>query len=66
MFHMTPPVKRYTHFEEPFILHTGAFHQRLGAELYQRENGIIRVIGYGSRTYSPSEQNYHFHSGKLE
>ena len=38
----------------------------LGAVLYQRQNGIIRVIGYGSRTLTPSEQNYHLHSGKLE
>ena len=63
---MKPPVKAYAHFEESFILHTDASHQRLGAVLYQRQNGIIRVIGYGSKTYIPSEQNCHFHSGQLE
>ena len=63
---MKPPVMAYPHFEEPFILHTDASHQGLGAVLYQRQNGIIRVIGYGSRTLTPSEQNYHLHSGKLE
>lgn len=26
----------------------------------------MRVIGYGSRTLTPAEQNYHLHSGKLE
>lgn len=26
----------------------------------------MRVIGYGSRTLTPTEQNYHLHSGKLE
>jgi hypothetical protein len=24
------------------------------------------VIGYGSRTFTPAEKNYHLHSGKLE
>ena len=62
---MKPPVMAYPNFEEPFILHTDASHKGLGAMLYQRQNGIIRVIGYGSRTLTPSEQNYHLHSGKL-
>ena len=26
----------------------------------------MAVIGYGSRTLSPAEQNYHLHSGKVE
>ena len=26
----------------------------------------MRVIGYGSRTLTPAERNYHLHSGKLE
>ena len=34
--------------------------------LYQRQNGAMRVISYASRTLSPSEKNYHMHSGKLE
>ena len=63
---MKPPVMAYPNFEEPFILHTDASHRGLGAVLYQRQNGIIRVIGYGSRTLTPSEQNYHLYSGKLE
>ena len=63
---MKPPVMAYPNFEEPFILHTDASHRGLGAVLYQRQNGIIRVIGYCSRTLTPSEQNYHLSSGKLE
>ena len=61
-----PLVMAYPNFEEPFILHTDASHQGLDAMLYQRQNDIIRVIGYGSRILTPSEQNYHLHSGKLE
>lgn len=34
--------------------------------LYQRQEGKLRVIAYGSRTLTPVEQNYHLHSGKLE
>ena len=34
--------------------------------LYQKQNGITRIIAYASRTLTPSEQNYHMHCGKLE
>ena len=65
--HLTsPPVMAYPNFEEPFLLHTDASETGLGAVLYQQQNGVLRVIAYGSRTLSPSERNYHLHSGKLE
>ena len=61
-----PPVLAYPDFDHPFRLHTDASDQGLGAVLYQHQNGKLRVIGYGSRTLSPAERNYHLHSGKLE
>lgn len=61
-----PPVLAYPNFELPFVLHTDASEQGLGAVLYQRQEGKLRVIAYGSRTLTPAERNYHLHSGKLE
>ena len=60
-------VMAYPDFEQPFVLHVDASQDGLGGILYQkREDGKMVVIGYGSRTLSPAEQNYHLHSGKLE
>ena len=61
-----PPEMAYPRFEDPFILHVDASEQGLGAVLYQRQEGRVRVIGYGSRTLTPAEKNYRLHSGKLE
>ena len=61
-----PPIMAFPDFEKPFILHTDASHDGLGAVLYQEQDGVLRVIGYGSRALSPVEKNYHLHSGKLE
>ena len=38
----------------------------LGAALYQEKDGHLQSIGFGSRTLTPAERNYHLHSGKLE
>ena len=63
---MTPPILAYPDFNSPFTLHTDASEEGLGAVLYQRQDGRMRVIGYGSRTLTAAEKNYRLHSGKLE
>ncbi|XP_048580823.1 uncharacterized protein LOC116616199 isoform X2 [Nematostella vectensis] len=62
----SPPVMAYPDYQQPFILHTDASERGLGAVLYQRQKGTLRVIGYGSRSLTQAERNYHLHSGKLE
>ncbi len=61
-----PPVLGFPEFSQPFILHTDASNKGVGAVLYQKQNGKLRVIAYGSRTLTAAEKNYHLHSGKLE
>ena len=47
-----------------FILHTVSSSTGLGAILYQKQEGKLRVIAYASRSVSKSESNYPAH--KLE
>lgn len=61
----SPPILAYPQYCDPFIVHTDASQDGLGAVLYQKQSGTLRVIAYASRTLTPAE-NYHLHSGKLE
>ena len=61
-----PPVMAFPDFSKPFVLHTDASHEGLGAVLYQEQDRKLKVIGYASRTLTPAEKNYHLHAGKLE
>lgn len=61
---MSPPVLAYADFKKPFIIHTDASTEGLGAVLYQEHDGLERVIAYASRGLRNSEKNYPAH--KLE
>jgi hypothetical protein len=54
----TPPVLAFPDFTLPFVLHTDASGVRLGAVLYQLQNRKKRVLAYGSRFVTHSEQRY--------
>ncbi len=62
----SPEVMAYPDYSLPFFLTTDASGYGLGSVLYQTQDCVDRVIGYASRTLTEAEQNYHFHSGKLE
>ena len=63
---VAPPILGYPDFSKPFVLHTDASQEGLGAVLYQKQDAKMRVIGYGSRSLTKAEKNYNLHSGKLE
>ena len=58
------PVLAYADFKKPFIVHTDASLEGLGAILYQEQEGKERVITYASRGLRNSEKHYPAH--KLE
>jgi hypothetical protein len=58
------PVMAYPDFTKPFVLHTDASYDGLGAVLYQKQDNEHKVIAYTSRTLNAAEGNYH--SNKLE
>jgi len=60
----TPPVLIYPDYKKPFVLHTDASMNGLGAILYQEHEGKERVIAFASRGLSKAERNYPVH--KLE
>ena len=54
----------YADLSKPFILHTDAYKEGLGAVLYQEHDGLEKVVAYGSRGLRKAERNYPVH--KLE
>ena len=58
------PILAYADFKAPFILHTDASGDGLGAVLHQVQEGKQRVIAYASHSLTKSERNYPVH--KLE
>ena len=63
---VSPPILGFPDFDQPFLLHIDASQDGLGSVLYQKQNGKLVVIAYGSRGLTQPEKNYHLHSGKLE
>ena len=59
-------IMAFPDYNLPYILHTDASTEGLGAILYQRQAGKVQVIAYASKTLSPTEQKYQMHLGKLE
>lgn len=57
------PILAYPHFNLPFVLHTDASSEDLGAVLFQKQGGKHSGFTYGSRTLTTAEKNDHFHSG---
>ena len=61
---VSTPILAYPDYQLPFTLHTDSSTDGLGAVLYQKQDGKLRVIAYGSRSVSKAESNYPAH--KLE
>ena len=56
----------FNQYGKPFTVHVDACEYGLGTALYQRQDGKLQVIAYGSWTLTSAEKNYPLHSGKLE
>ena len=55
---VSPPILGYPDFSKPFVLHSDASQKGLGAVLYQKQDGKMRVIGYGSQSLTNAEKNF--------
>ena len=64
VLHTSAPILAFADFTKPFKLHTNACTIRLGAVLYQKQDGKDGVIKYTSMALSKSESCYPTH--KLE
>ena len=64
---VSPPILGFPDFDQLLLLHIGASQDDgLGSVSYQKQNGKLVVIAYGSRGLTQPEKNYHLHSSKLE
>ena len=61
---VSTPILAYPNYQLPFSLHTDSSTDGLGAVLYQKQDGKLRVIAYASRSISKAESSYPAH--KLE
>ena len=56
---VSPPIIGFPDFDQPFLLHIDASQDGLGSVLYQKQNGKLVVIAYGSGGRTQPEKNYH-------
>ena len=61
---VSTPILAYPNYQLPFTLHRDSSTDGLGAVLYQKQDGKMRVIAYALRSVSKAEANYPAH--KLE
>lgn len=57
----TAPILAFADYTKPFVLHIDASGTGLGAVLYQKQDGKLKVISYASRGLNPAEKNYPAH-----
>ena len=56
--YISTPILACPDYQLPFILHTNSSSEGLGAVLYQKQEGKLRVIAYASRSVSKTKSNY--------